>query len=73
MWDSYCYTKIMTKITNWFHALKKAVEWRAISVVIDFVVAFMFTGELKLSLGIASLSGFVKFCTNIIWIRKRFS
>lgn len=63
----------MVRISNWVQALRKAVEWRAISVVIDFVVAFMFTGELKLSLGIASLTGFVKFCTNIIWIRKRFS
>lgn len=61
------------KITNWAQALRKACEWRAISVVIDFCVAFAFTGEFKLSLGIASLTGFIKFCTNIIWIRKRFS
>lgn len=63
----------MGKITNWVQALRKAVEWRAISVVIDFVIALMFTGEIKLSLGIASMTGFVKFCTNLVWIRKRFS
>ena len=61
------------KITNWIQALRKATEWRAISVVIDFIVAFTFTGEIKISLGIAGLTGFVKFCTNIVWIRKRFT
>ncbi len=63
----------MDRVTNWVQALRKATEWRAISVVIDFIIAFAFTGQVKLSLGIASLTGFVKFCTNIIWIRKRFS
>lgn len=62
----------MDRIINWFQALRKAVEWRMISVVIDFFVAYLFTGRAKLSVGIAGLTGFIKFCTNIIWIRKRF-
>lgn len=63
----------MVRVRNWGQALNKAFEWRTISVVIDFVVALIFTGEIKIAIGIASLTGFIKFCTNIIWIRKRFS
>ncbi len=61
------------QVKNWVQAVRKAVEWRIISVIIDFCVAFLFTGEVKLSLGIASATGFIKFITNIVWIRKRFS
>ena len=63
----------MAKITNWIQAVRKAVEWRTISFFIDLLVAFMLTRQLDVSFGIASTVGFIKFITNLIWIKKRFS
>lgn len=61
------------KITNWSQAMMKAIEWRVIAWGIDFVIALILTHEVTASIGIASLSSVVKFVTNFIWIRKRFS
>lgn len=63
----------MAKITNWFQALRKTTEWRIIAFAIDFTVIFLFTGEVKTSTGIAAVSAFIKFITNVIWIKRRFS
>lgn len=61
------------KITNWIQATRKAVEWRTISFFIDLIVSLILTHKLGISLGIAGTVGFIKFVTNLIWIRKRFS
>lgn len=63
----------MRKINNWIQATRKAIEWRVISFFIDLIVAFILTHRIDLSLGIASTVGFIKFITNLIWIKKRFS
>ena len=63
----------MARVTNWIQAVRKAIEWRTISFFIDLTIAFMLTREFNVSLGIASAVGFIKFVTNLIWIKKRFS
>ena len=63
----------MARVTNWSQALRKATEWRVIAWFIDFIIALILTHEINSSIGIASLSSVVKFVTNLIWIKRRFS
>ena len=63
----------MAKITNWAQALRKTMEWRVIAFSIDFAIIFLFTGEVKTSTGIAAISALIKFITNLVWIKRRFS
>lgn len=59
------------KNMSWGLALKYATSWRAISWLIDFSIAYLLTGETKISLGIASGVGVIKYITNIMWLKYR--
>lgn len=63
----------MARVKNWVQALRKATEWRTIAWFLDFIIFFIFTGNIRIATGAASLSAFIKFIVNLIWIRKRFS
>ena len=63
--------RMVVKELSFKAAAVRAIEWRAVSVVIDFTVTYVITRRLVLSLGITSISNFARTIAHTFWIKKR--
>ena len=52
-------------------ALLRALEWRAVSIVIDFSIVYAITGKFALSAGIIGASNTVRTIAHAFWIKRR--
>lgn len=57
---------------NWKQAFIHALEWRIISIVIDFCIVFALTGKFVLSLTISSVSALARTVGHAVWVKVKF-
>jgi len=49
----------------------RAMEWRALTILIDFAIAYALTRKVTLSLGLCITSSLVKIGANVLWLKYR--
>ena len=54
-------------MTLW-QSFTHAIQWRVISLMIDFVIIYSVSGQIKLSLAISSLSALARTVAHTIWV-----
>ena len=59
-------------LLTWPKALIHAVEWRVISVCIDFLVAYLFTHDFNISFSVAGLGAVLKTIGHMVWVKVKF-
>jgi hypothetical protein len=62
------------KITNelsYKQGFLRALEWRAVAVLVDAVIVYLITHQFLLSLGITGASNITKTIVHALWIKKR--
>lgn len=52
-------------------AVGRAVEWRIIAALIDFLVLLALTGHVIIAIGITGISSVIKTVINALWIKYR--
>lgn len=59
----------MKKTFTWPKALLHAIEWRIISIGIDFIVAFLITKDFNVSFSITSANALIKTFGHALWVK----
>ncbi len=54
-----------------WHSFVKALEWRALALIVDFTIAYLWTRKISLSIGIVSVASVIKILVFTIWHKKR--
>ena len=52
-------------------AVIRALEWRVVAILVDFLVSLLLTGQVVVALGIASVSNVIKTIVHALWIKYR--
>lgn len=52
-------------------AIMRALEWRIVSLCVDFTIVFLLTGEFYLSAGICGASNTARTLVHALWIQRR--
>ena len=56
---------------RWRQATQRAIEWRVLASGLTFLAAYLVTGRLGLSAGVAVLDLALKTAVLVIWLRYR--
>ena len=56
---------------KWGHAVQRAIEWRVLASGLTFLAAYLVTGRLGLSVGVAILDLALKTAVLAVWLRYR--
>lgn len=62
---------IRLKLREFFTHFYLAMEWRIIATFITFVAAYLVSGSVKVSLGIAGVEGVAKIVVQSFWLQHR--
>ena len=65
------YIKIHPKFREFITHFYFAIEWRIIATAITFAVAYIVSGNIKISLGIAGIESIAKMFIQTAWLQYR--
>lgn len=57
---------------SWPKAIAHALEWRVISIFIDFTVAYLITKNFSISFSITSINALLKTFGHAAWVKVKF-